>query len=87
MSGYNAHITDTTTGETRVVFRDWEWDDGADFWWSEGNFGCDCNRGNEYHDGGENPCGDGRYTVRCVSIDGVTLYEDAKQKQTNGMDH
>ena len=27
MSGYNAHITDTTTGETRVLFMDLEWGD------------------------------------------------------------
>ena len=43
---YDVHITDTTTGETRVAkeFGDWDEDKGSYYLWSDGNFGCDCNR-------------------------------------------
>ena len=27
-----------------MPFSSLEWQDGSEYWWSEGNFGCDCNR-------------------------------------------
>jgi hypothetical protein len=54
---YRFHIRDLMTGETRIVVDGSEyWDDDPNdepgngeqvmlFFWSEGNFGCDCNRG------------------------------------------
>lgn len=88
--GYNAHITDTKTGETRVCRMDFDWTESSAFWWDEGNFSCDCNRGATFsRAGGEDPdalddeedaarfpCGDNRYWVRCVSDDGAVLFED-----------
>jgi hypothetical protein len=44
---YAAFITDTTTGETRRYQLDatTPYGEGSRFWWAEGNFSCDCNRG------------------------------------------
>lgn len=77
---YLVHITDTQTGEQRVRTMDLDWIDGSAYWWSDGNFGCDCNRADVFEDNAnecvERPCGHGRYVVRCVTHDGATLYED-----------
>jgi hypothetical protein len=76
---YIAHITDTTTGETRAVRMDYPFGDGSYYWWREGNASCDCNRGAWFYGRGgleRHPCGDGRYRVRCVDDAGNVLYED-----------
>lgn len=77
---YRVEIKDTKTGEVRSgdfplygynrepAMRP---EDNL-FWWSEGNFGCDCNRGDVFKDfGGEERslsadcnCGPNRYLVR-----------------------
>lgn len=38
---YTVRLRDNTTGEEveRVMTLDWE--EGSEFWWSEGNFSCD----------------------------------------------
>lgn len=43
---YTARIIDTATGDARDYRMEnmLEPEDG-DFWWTEGNFACDCNRG------------------------------------------
>lgn len=44
---YTVEIIDTRSGETRLVERP-TYDlraNGLKFYWSEGNMGCDCNRG------------------------------------------
>jgi hypothetical protein len=66
--GYKVAIRKNDTQETRmyeVDFTDWENQYGTNdlFWWTEGNFGCDCNRGDSWHRAGgepteiEYPCG------------------------------
>jgi hypothetical protein len=51
---YSAHIWDRRTGE-RVVYDLGEhclWPaDGSAYWWEEGNFSCDCNRGMSFYRG------------------------------------
>jgi len=45
--GYKVAIRKNSTGEVRVCSIESEWEeDGAtdEFWWTEGNFACDCNR-------------------------------------------
>lgn len=42
--GYVATIVDNATGESRECEMEIEWHDASEFWWTEGNFGCDCNR-------------------------------------------
>jgi len=41
---YTVTIRDNTTGETRVCPMECEWHEHSVFWWTEGNFSCDCNR-------------------------------------------
>lgn len=83
---YIAHITDTTTGETRAVRMDFEFAEGSDYWWREGNASCDCNRGCWFQEDVSDEdyvgpsCGDGRYRVRCVDDAGTVLYEDDEDR-------
>lgn len=83
---YTVHMTDTKTGESCAVKADHLWDFGdeygaySQFWWEEGYMSCDCNR---YYfmpaseaAGPVPPCGEGRYTVRCVSDEGEVLYTE-----------
>lgn len=63
---YDIHITDTTTGETRIYFEDHDYYEATEYQWSEGNYSCDCNRGLFFGraNGEENmdrKCGDSRY--------------------------
>ena len=73
---YRAYIVKVETGEGRWYEMDGcEWGDGSVFFWTEGNFGCDCNRadswlraaGIEPEDDGS-PCGDGAYRVPYVEL-------------------
>ena len=54
----------------------------SDFWWTEGNAACDCNRCLFFHDGrgekdfDEPACGTGAYAVRITNIDGVVLLDE-----------
>jgi hypothetical protein len=41
---YRVAIRNNTTGETRIHVDSFDWDDAADYLWTEGNFCCDCNR-------------------------------------------
>jgi len=41
---YTLDMTDVKTGESKLIKFDLDWNDGSKFWWSEGNFACDCNR-------------------------------------------
>ena len=88
---YRVYMTDTKTGESHNALMGSLWifpdEDGSHslFWWEEGNMSCDCNR---YHfmpaskaAGPVPPCGDGRYTVRCVSDDGEVLYTEEETSQ------
>lgn len=72
---YIAVIQRLSDGEIRRCPQTMDWDDGDDqglgsdlFWWTEGNLGCDCNRGNFFaRAAGEPdpdvPCGESLYRV------------------------
>jgi hypothetical protein len=71
---YSVVIRKNETGETRTRhFTNLDWKEGSHFWWTAGNFGCDCNRHLEFERAGGRPesdglwdeaeCSDGRYTV------------------------
>lgn len=53
---YRVQIIDTKTGEVRWAHVEWDWfkPDGRDdlHWWTDGNFGCDCNRSLEFERAG-----------------------------------
>lgn len=77
-TGYTVTLRDTTTGETRERHMPYEW---SAFWWTDGNFGCDCNRGDVFHDDSPDvrPCGDTRYElVRVVLDDGRDVTAETK---------
>jgi hypothetical protein len=73
---YKVRIRKNSTGEERDCVMDMEWhgpDENGDrdlFWWTEGSFGCDCNRAivfyNKYRD--DYPCGFTEYTVLYVEL-------------------
>ncbi len=50
---YTVAIRNNATGEVRTKLQPFEWEDDEDgggqlFVWTEGNFGCDCNRAMEF---------------------------------------
>lgn len=66
---------------------DHEWHDGSEFYWSEGNYSCDCNRELEWREAhglerfpenDTNFCkGDGKYTVLSIKLpDGTEVYSE-----------
>lgn len=67
---YNAVIIDTETGGKRIIQIDFEWNESSEFWWTDGSFGCDCNRGKLFY-GSEydSPCGISRFFVERVVLD------------------
>lgn len=86
MIGYTARIRRNSDGLLRE-------DDGHEvperernvelvrFMWTEGNYGCDCNRALFFaHAAGEEDpdvaCGEGLYSVQIVEVGGRVLYQD-----------
>jgi hypothetical protein len=41
---YSVTIIRNSDGERATISHDGDWDEGAEFIWSEGNYSCDCNR-------------------------------------------
>lgn len=76
--GYLILIRNNATGEERWRSCEFPWDDASEFWWTEGNMGCDCNLFAEFaRAAGEEPegddwgrCGDVRYTPIRADVDG-----------------
>lgn len=93
--GYKICIIDTTTWEERVQdMRDIPWGDASVFWWTEGNYGCDCNRAWEFARAGglpeaevvkiEQPCSHSnysRYYVPWAEVDGKRIEIDPLREQ------
>lgn len=76
---YTVRIRNNETGEIRSRHHDLEW---SEYWWTDGNMGCDCNLEMEFaRAGGEEvdmnkeiPCSEGRFTVLdAVLDDGQTI--------------
>lgn len=83
--GYSVKIKNNETGEVRDARMDFDWDEASDYWWTDGNFGCDCNRHLVFIRAGNEPesdvsCGNKLYTVihaklddgKVIEIDGIT---------------
>lgn len=78
---YYVEITHIASGETRrMKQKDILWGEGSEYWWSEGNFGCDCNRADEFYnrENEDHPCGVTAFRVKCFAMNGDLLYEDAE---------
>ena len=71
---YDVALRKNDTGEVRICRQNIDWDTSNDcghvYYWTEGNFGCDCNRELTFlRAGGETPalddveCGESRFTA------------------------
>lgn len=71
------YIRDTTTGEIRLS--QWQYEPPAafEFWWTEGNGGCDCNRGLAFG-AADVPCGNKRFDL--VNEDGSQYEFDRESR-------
>jgi hypothetical protein len=90
---YTVVIRNNITGEVRTGLQPYEWEDDEDgggqlFWWTEGNFGCDCNRSLEFARAGgateeeawdaEVECGETVFSVPHVILaDGTQISVDS----------
>lgn len=84
---YTVLMRDNTTGEVREF--PWETDMKEEtivHCWSDGNFGCDCNRdlhfsGQSYVTWGGAKCGDGKYFVISITnAAGRVVYADREEE-------
>lgn len=73
---------DLKTGEIKSYIdknKDWEGEDGLEFWWTEGNGSCDCNRGLMVFDLDDPKCGEERFALLEVRHNGkVEILEDGE---------
>ncbi len=83
----NVHIRRNADGVVRVYpFPEYGWDDDPDgaseFMWSDGNYGCDCNRSLFFarsvgeDDDPNRVCGDTAFSVRIFDLAGNVVYHD-----------
>ena len=72
-NGYRVLLRDNQAGEERWYTYEFPWDEISYFLWTEGNYGCDCNRHIFFEeatgrDTGDCPCGESRYTAVCAEL-------------------
>lgn len=75
---YDVHIMRVSTGEVRVYNYPGEWDYGHDYMWSDGNYGCDCNRSLFFARAGGEPddetqCGETAFKIVKITQDGKEI--------------
>lgn len=79
--GYVVRIRKNATGEIRYCPQDLEWEEHHLWWWTEGNFGCDCSRDREFcRAGGENDdrhieCSEGLFSALDATLPGGKVIE------------
>lgn len=82
--GYQVVIRQNATGIERTANFDVDshWDGGHEYLWSDGNYGCDCNRAIFFHEAGNEKdpdieCGETEYdVVRVIMHDGTVIEGD-----------
>lgn len=86
---YKVAIRNNATMEVRIADKDLEWHEASEFWWTDGNFGCDCNRGDEWQraigtkedDLVDTDCGHEKYSVLYVEFpDGKRINIDEQTR-------
>lgn len=86
---YEVEIRRNADGVTRRYRMSSDWPSDSDcpeFWWTEGNGGCDCNRalffkaaGGEDNEDDDTPCGETLYTVtKAILPDGREIRIDGE---------
>ncbi len=79
---FTVHITKADTGETRAHEEPGEWSESSVCQWTNGNFGCDCNRrlffsrANGESDPSRAVCTEGEFSIRVCGTDGTELYSE-----------
>jgi len=89
---YKVRIKNKNTQEIRTcTMETLEWDKHSLFWWTDGNYGCDCNREIVFRRAGGEPelnekefkdleCGDNRFTViEAILEDSTIISIDQKE--------
>lgn len=81
MSKYTVYLRNNETGEERGVENDGPWNKTTEYLWTDGNFGCDCNRALLFASAKaeKNPqraCGDGGFLIVKVVLDDGTELRD-----------
>lgn len=82
-------IRENATGVEREISSDELSDSLCDYWWTEGNMACDCNRKLEWYRAGPDdapdldpeddfPCGHSAYMLVSVSVNGVEIVREDK---------
>jgi hypothetical protein len=83
---YDVLIRNNKTGEVRTRHMSLPWFEYSLYWWTEGNFGCDCNRYLEFERAGERTddpindelvCGDGKDRHYSVIM---AIFPDGKEE-------
>jgi hypothetical protein len=76
--GYKVRLKNNETGEIRTT-KCYDFD-YSEYWWTDGNFGCDCNREWGFLRAGDEPltedtpCGEVKYTAICAVTDEGQLH-------------
>jgi len=80
---YTVHIRKNATGEVRVYHETYPWEDICEYMWTEGSFGCDCNRhlfferaGGRQPELDEGTCGSTAYTVLKIELEDGSVIDD-----------
>ncbi len=77
---YIIAIRQNSSGNVALCEQDSAWDDDAEYWWTEGNMACDCNRAIQYDrangviidDVMAYKCGDGQYSAVFAELEDGT---------------
>ena len=88
---YRVAIKQVKTGEIRVREEVWEFtgsespEQSVEYFWTDGNFGCDCNRAIWFRNDGtiDGECGQGAYRVRLSSASGNVFYSEFADAQVS----
>jgi hypothetical protein len=82
---YKVAIRRNKSGEVRIVEMGTDWHEASEFWWTEGNMGCDCNRHDVFQGAVDDepddfyPCGHTEYTALYAEMpDGTRIKLDSE---------
>lgn len=75
---YKVALKNNSTGEVRFSLSELQWEESDEYLWTDGNFGCDCNRALFFARAGgeaepdERPCGDVAFTALYAQLEDGT---------------
>jgi hypothetical protein len=78
---YKVLMRDNKTKQEKLVSLNLEWHEASKFWWTEGNFACDCNREEVFYDveNDNTECGNSRFIAIYAELEtGEKVYLDVQ---------